>query len=234
MKAIYYILVLIILILFSITGAAQDTLQKNWDNEFFIGNKVTWGTDTWRYSGELQSRFNNNYQRLERWYLEGVATYMPSENWEIVPDLRLSVRPEFIEYRPGFGVIYKSLFGKEDKPTHQIVQQVKYQADINHKRTNHGVRYIIFYNEVINSKLIASGLGGIFYTWKPDYSGLEYIRAGAGLAYILNEQHTLNLTYFFGAKDIGHKRIYTGSIAVQLNINIRKDYKYVPAKYINY
>lgn len=213
---------------------AQEAELDKWDNQFFVGNKVTWGSDKWRYSGELQSRFIQDFQALDRWYFEGVATYQHSANWEIVPDFRFSVRPDFVEVRPGFGIIRKDLLGKADKPNQQFVQQLKYQADIGNGRTNHGLRYILFYNYVFNKKLIASGIGGVFYSWKGNYNGFEFIRAGAALAYLLNEQHSINFTYFAGAADTSPEWTFSGSFVVQLIINIRKDYKYVPAKYISF
>ncbi len=159
---------------------------------------------------------------------------MHSENWEIVPDLRLSVRPNFLEARPGLGIIRKDLIKNGEKVNQQFVQQLKYQADIGNGRTNHGLRYIMFYNNVLNKKLIASAIGGVFYSWKGNYNGLEFIRAGGGLAYIVSEQHSINFTYFTGIADTGDEWVFAGSFVVQLIINIRKDYKYVPAKYISF
>lgn len=212
--------------------AAQDEIDK-WDNQLFIGNKVSWGSHDWRYSAELQSRFIEDYQALDRWYFEGVASYMHSENWEVVPDFRFSVRPDFVEARPGFGIIRKDLIGIEGAPNQQFVQQLKYQADIGDGRTDHGLRYIMFYNYVFDKKIIVSGIGGVFYSWKDDYNGFEFIRAGAALAYVLNEQHSINFTYYVGAADTSPEKTFSGSFVVQLIINIRKDYKYVPAKYIS-
>ena len=223
-----------ILILFVHAALAQDEELDKWDNQFFVGNKVSWGNDKWRYSAELQSRFIQDFQALDRWYFEGVATYQHSANWEIVPDFRFSIRPDFVEARPGFGIIRKDLIGKEEAPNQQLVHQLKYQADIGNNRTNHGLRYIMFYNYVFNKKLIASGIGGVFYSWKDDYKGFEFIRAGAALAYVLNEQHSINFTYFAGAADTSPEWTFSGSFVVQLIINIRKDYKYVPAKYISF
>ncbi|WP_430817586.1 DUF2490 domain-containing protein [Carboxylicivirga sp. RSCT41] len=231
MKAIRFIILLLVSGICRIY--AQEELDK-WDNQFFVGNKVSWGNDKWRYSGELQSRFIDDFQELDRWYLEGVMTYQHSENWEVVPDFRFSVRPEFVEVRPGLGLIRKDLIGREETPNQQFVQQLKYQVDIGNSRTNHGLRYIMFYNNVLNKSLIASAIGGVFYSWKDNYKGLEFIRAGAALAYVINEQHSINFTYFTGSADTGDDWIFSGSFVVQLVINIRKDYKYVPAKYINF
>lgn len=224
---------MLLLLVFNAVFSQEEEIDK-WDNQFFVGNKVTWGSDRWRYSAELQSRFIQDFQALDRWYFEGVATYQHSANWEIVPDFRFSVRPDFVEVRPGFGLIRKDLIGKEGAPNQQFVQQLKYQADIGNGRTNHGLRYIMFYNYVFNKKLIASGIGGVFYSWKDDYNGFEFIRAGAALAYVLNEQHSINFTYFAGAADTSPEWTFSGSFVVQLIINIRKDYKYVPAKYISF
>ncbi|WP_289053820.1 hypothetical protein [Carboxylicivirga marina] len=231
MKNFSLVIILLILIFCPCNTQSQETVS-NWDNQFFIGNKVTWGSENWRYSGELQTRFVQNYQSLDRWFVEGVATYMASQHYELVPDLRISVRPEFMEYRPGFGVIRKDILGKGENRHQQFVQQLKYQADIGNSRVNHGLRYILFYNNVLNEKLIATGIGGVFYSWKPNFNGVEYIRAGGGLAYIISDQHTINFTYFVGAADIGDDWVYSGSFVVQLIINIRKAYKYIPAKYI--
>lgn len=233
---IYKLLFLVLLLPFSEFSFAQEegSIDK-WDNQFFVGNKVSWGNDKWRYSGELQSRFIQDFQALDRWYFEGVATYQHSANWEVVPDFRFSVRPDFVEARPGFGIIRKDLIGERDDPhVQQLMHQVKYQADIGDGRTNHGLRYIMFYNYVFDKKLIVSGIGGVFYSWKPDYNGFEFIRAGAALGYVLNEQHSINFTYFVGAADTSPEWTFAGSFVVQLIINIRKDYKYVPAKYISF
>ena len=51
-----------------------------WDQLFFFGNKVSWGKEKWKYSGELQIRLQDNGQSLDNWYLEGVASYMPSKH----------------------------------------------------------------------------------------------------------------------------------------------------------
>jgi hypothetical protein len=229
-----YKLFFILLLMCTQAVIAQEEEIKKWDNQFFAGNKVTWGNDKWRYSGELQSRFIQDFQALDRWFFEGVASYMHSEHWEIVPDFRFSVRPEFLEARPGFGIIRKDLIRNEDKVNQQFVQQLKYQADIGNNRTNHGVRYILFYNNVLRENLIATAIGGVFYSWKDNFAGVEFIRAGGALAYILNEQHSMNFTYFVGAADTGNDWVYSGSFVVQLVINIKKDYKYVPAKYISF
>lgn len=229
--------VLIVCLLAAGIGGLHSQVAEpvdKWDNQFFIGNKVSWGSEKWRYSGELQSRFIKDYQALDRWFFEGVATYMHSAKWEFVPDLRFSVRPDFVEIRPGLGVIRKNLIGKDEAKRQQLVQQLKYQADIGNSRTNHGLRYILFYNRVLSKKLIASGIGGVFYSWKDQFKGIEFIRGGGTLAYLVNEQHSINFSYLAGAADTGQDWIFSGSFIVQLVINIRKDYKYVPAKYINF
>lgn len=61
-----------------------------------MGNKVTWGSDKLRYSEELQSRFVQDFQAVDRWYFEGVATNMYSKSWEIVPDFRLMMLDKHI------------------------------------------------------------------------------------------------------------------------------------------
>lgn len=204
-----------------------------WDQLFFFGNKVSWGKEKWKYSGELQIRLQENGQSLDNWYLEGVASYMPSKHWEVVPDFRFSIHPEQVEYRPGLGVLRKDLFLSKTDKGHQIVNQVKIQADFQPGNVNTGLRYILFYNYLASEKIILSGLGGIFYTWKDNFTGLEYIRAGGGAAYIFNMQHSLNLLYLVGVGNLGDSWNTQGNLVLQLVINVNKDYKYVPAKYLN-
>jgi len=214
--------------------AQAESEPPGWDQQFFFGNKVSWGAEKWKYSGEIQFRFKDNGHSLDNWYLEGVASYMPSKHWEIVPDFRFSIHPEHVEYRPGFGVLRKDLFLAGNGKGHQIVNQLKYQVDFQPRNVNSGLRYILFYNYMASEKIILTGVGGIFYSWKENFTGLEYIRAGGGAAYVLNMQHSLNLLYFIGTVNLGNSWIYQGNIVLQLVININKDYKYVPAKYLNF
>lgn len=225
------------ILIFSSTSAAYAQSESEppaWDQQFFFGNKVTWGGKDWKYSGELQVRLRDYGQSLDNWYLEGVASYMPSKKWEIVPDLRISIHPDQVEYRPGFGVLRKDLLRTEENKGHQIVNQLKYQVDFQPGNLNSGLRYVLFYNYVASEKIILSGMGGVFYSWKDQFTGFEYIRGGAGAAYIFNKQHALNLIYFVGAANLVDSWGYQGNLLLQLVINIDKDYQYVPAKYVSF
>jgi len=73
-----------------------------------------------------------------------------------------------------------------------------------------------------------------FYRWQDDFKGVQLNCLGAGLAYLINVQHSVNVTYFVGFTDSDETWTSQGSAFVQLIININKDYKYVPAKYINF
>lgn len=205
-----------------------------WDQLLFFGNKVSWGQEKWKYSGEFQVRLQDYGQALDNWFLEGVASYMPSENWEIVPDFRLSIHPDQVEYRPGFGLLRKDLFRTGENKAHQFVNQLKYQADFQPGSVNHGLRYILFYNYLASEKILFTAVGGIFYSWKKNFTGIEFIRGGPGISYIFNRQHSLNFLYFVGTANQGNSWIYQGNFITQLVINIDRDYKYVPAKYINF
>lgn len=214
---------------------AQETGDPDrWDNQLFLGNKVAAVKGNWKFSGELQVRLKNDFRELDRWFLEGVATYMPSRHWEIVPDYRLSIKPANIEHRPGLGILRKDLYGPEENKKHQLVHQLKWQADISTGYVNHGIRYVFFYNYVLSEKLIPNAAAGIFYRWSEGFTGLQFIRLGAGLAYILDVKHSLNFSYFLGITDTGTNWTFQGIPFVQLIININRDYKYLPAKYINF
>jgi hypothetical protein len=202
----------------------------NWDNEIYIGNKVAAASGNFRFSGELQVRLKDNMQSLNNWFVEGVATYLLSEKFEITPDFRVTIKPEEIEYRPGLGVVYK--FTKKD---FQFVNQLKWQLDIdNNNNQDHGVRYAIFTNRKLNEKLISSFAFGAFYRWADGFNGFEFFRFGPGLAYVINAQHTINFNYLLSAKNNRQYWEWAGIPVIQLVININKDYKYVPAKYISF
>ncbi len=56
---------------FSITCFSQELVEVDkWDNQLFLGNKVAWGKDKWRYSGELQVRLKDNMKGLSEWFIE--------------------------------------------------------------------------------------------------------------------------------------------------------------------
>lgn len=224
-------LIILLLIIGQITSFAQEIEEVDkWDNQLFLGNKVAWGKNSWRYSGELQVRLNDNMQGLSEWYVEGVATYMQSENWEFTPDYRFSIKPDRVESRFGGATVFKKLWEKS-----QLVHQVKGQIDMIHGgESTYGARYAIFYNKKISDKILATSIAGIFYRWSNEFTGLQFARAGLGLSYIFDVAHSLNFSYFVGATDTGNEWTFQGIPTVQFIININKEYKYLPAKYFDF
>lgn len=223
-----FYLAIIVILLRTTPALAQET--DTWDNQLFVGNKVVYGRNKWNYSGELQFRLKDNLQALDNWFLEGVATYLASKYWEIVPDYRFSVKPTSTEYRPGLGVLFKLL-----SPKWQFVNQVKYQADMSSKGTvGHGLRHVVFLNRILTEKLVPTLAAGYFYRWKENFSDLEFIRFGAGINILFDPVHTLTISYFVGVANTGKRWNWSGIPLLQLTIRIRKDWIYVPAKYINF
>ena len=226
---------MVAMILINLSLSAQESEDDSqWDNQLFIGNKIAMAKDSWRYSGELQVRLKDNAQSLDRWFFEFVATYMPSEHWEVVPDYRFSIKPENVEHRPGFGVLRKDLFGSGNNSKHQLVHQLKWQADIGNGYFDNGLRYVFFYNYVLNQKFIPNAAAGVFYRWSEEFTGFQFFRIGGGLSYIIDVKHSLNFSYFLGITDTGTDWTFQGIPFIQLVININRDFKYVPAKYINF
>jgi hypothetical protein len=216
----------LLLSVFSAEGLAQD----NWDNQLFVGNKVSWGSGQWKYSGELQFRVKDNMSTLDNWFIEGVASYLPSEHWELAPDFRFSVKSNSQEYRPGFGVLYKILSSKL-----QFVNQLKYQADFSSNGTfGHGLREVIFLNFIVTEKYIPFIAVGAFYRWRKDFSDFEFVRIGGGLNIRFDPLHILSVSYFVGALNHGDRWTFSGIPLLQFSINIRSDWMYVPAKIINF
>jgi len=173
-------------------------------------------------------RFKENMGSLDVWFGEFVASYLAGANIEIVPDIRISRKYKNVEFRPGFGVIFKTIKGK-----FQIVNQVKWQFDYGtNNEYDQTLRYVFFLNYVPNPKLVLTAIAGTFAEIGPNFSGWMGVRAGVGAAYIFDKQHSINFGYYYGlfnSKDGFFTNL--GIINFQLIINLTKDYKYLPAKY---
>ena len=39
---------------------------------------------------------------------------------------------------------------------------------------------------------------GLFYRWQNDFTGIQFIRVGGGLSYLIDVKHALNFSYFVG------------------------------------
>lgn len=209
-----------------------ETPVDLWDNTLYYSNKLAWGSETWRQSAEFQTRFRNDFSELEQWHVEYVATYLANKNLEIVPDFRFTRKPNRVEYRPGFGLVFKHTKNKTF-----FVHQVKYQYDAKTSDTfdSQGMRYGMFINHLFNEHWVGSFLVGGLYEWGENFTGFLGMRSGFAAAYIFNEVHSLNIGYFYGL--INDKQggwTHLGIPSFQLIINIRKQYKYQPAKYINF
>ena len=233
MKKITLILFLFLTVIgFSQSNPIEEENNRNWDNTMFAGNKFTYGSsDKWRHSAEFQTRYKDDLGALDNWLVEYAGTYLYKKNWEIVPDFRFTRKPERYEYRPGIGVIYKSV--NEEKRT-QLVHQVKYQYDIRTEGepNSHGLRYVAFYNKVINDELVITALAGGLFEYGEEFNGFLGLRTGGSAAYVINKAHSVNIGYFYGL--INEKtNDYTnvGVFSLSLIINISRDYKYLPAKY---
>ncbi len=221
------------LLLLSITTYSQEEeySKNDWDNKLYLSNKISWGTERWIYSGEIQIRLEDNMQSLDNWYVEGVASYLLSKKIEFVPDLRLIVKPNETIIRPGFGIFYK-LYSKKV----QYVNQVKWQIDIDNPdgNTDNALRYVLYINYKLNEKLVGNFLAGALYRWTDDFSDFELIRTGPGITYIINDRHSFSFNYFLSIDNNHIDWEWSGIPSIQLKINIDKDYKFLPAKYFSF
>jgi len=200
---------------------AQETIEnaKNWDNQLYMSDMLTWTSPRWKYSAEVQVRLIDNMQSLEQWYVEGVASYQFSDNIEFIPDLRISIRPDKMVIRPGLGMLYKF-----DKGGFQFVNQVKWQIDFDgHGNSDNAVRYVIIMHKQFKERIIGSFIAGALYRWENDFRGVELIRIGPGMTYIFNNRHSLNFSYFLSGVDNGLGFEWAGVPFIQLVINIDKN-----------
>lgn len=230
MKSNFKNVLTLLLVCFSLISLAQEANTRNWDNIMYVSNKIGWGSnENWRNTAEFQTRFKGDFGELEQWHVEYAATHLKSEHWEFTPDFRFTKKPDHTEYRPGFGAIYKNLYEKS-----QLVHQVKYQWDKESTGySSHGLRYGLFYNYAFSEKLLGSALIGGLFEFGKEYNGFLGMRTGVSAAYVMDKAHSINVGYFYGLVDRGdHSYTHMGVLSFQLIINIRKDYKYLPAKYI--
>lgn len=220
-----------IFLLFIVNSSIVAQTDQVWDNQIYLGNKVSYGKYDWRLSTELQTRLRDDMQSLDNWYLEQVATYLYSEHFEFVPDFRVTVKPTKMEFRPGIGVLYKKKFNK-----FHFINQVKWQTDFsNHGDIDHAFREVIFLNYRCNEKIAFTSAIGFIYRWRSNWNGVQYVRMGPGFSYIFDDKHILNFSYFIGIEQgpDSYKQ-WAGVPMIQLVINVNKSYKYAPAYYFSF
>lgn len=217
---------------------AQETTKPGWDNQIYFSNKIAGGKNKIRYSGELQVRLRDNFQTLDNWYLEGVFTYLANKWLEVVPDLRFTVKPDKVEFRPGIGILLKKFV-----INWQFVNQVKWQTDFEMKgNVKQAFREVVFINyKHTNEKIVNTLVAGFIYRWTPDRNYMQYIRVGPGVSYIFDKKHILNFSYFVGVEnrllnenDEKGTWLWAGIPMIQLVINITKKYTYQPAYYFDF
>lgn len=209
---------------------SYSQVKNEWDNLFFVGNKVGLGKDKFRATGELQFRVKDNLNQLDRWFIEFTGSFLATKHWEFTLPLRFSIRQGENEFRPGLGFLYKMYPTKKIQIAHQIL----YQEDITASEAQGGLRYVLFYNHKVNDHLIPNAAAGIFYRWSDAFTGVQFVRFGAGLTTIIDGQHTVNFSYFLGISDSGQNLIYQGIPFIQLVINLGSEYEHKPAQYINF
>jgi len=228
----HIILSLLLTLSFSCVSFGQSDIDNNWDNQIYLGNKVTFGKDKWKFSTELQTRLENDFQQLDNWFIEFTANYLISEHVEIVPDFRTSVKPTKTEIRLGIGLLLKM---NTQKTT--FTNQTKLQYDIdNHGNPGIAFREVVFVNHKINDKIMATLVAGAIYRWWPEWNGFQYIRVGPGITYTFDEKHRLNMSYFVGVENNTKQWLWAGIPMIQLviNINGKDKYNYTPANYFDF
>ncbi|MDX8339046.1 DUF2490 domain-containing protein [Draconibacterium sp. IB214405] len=218
-----------LLITSQLHSMAQNSTDK-WDNELWTGARLVMGQSKWIYSVEYQTRFSQDMRQLDRWYLEGAARYLAGNHFEIVPDFRYSIRTSANECRFGTGVIYKTMFKRL-----RFINQFKAQIDIPvGKSTSYGIRNIIYFNYLLNEKWTPYIGGGPLYRIGERYTGFEVIRFGGGFHYKIDPKHLVSLNYYVGSRDTGEEILWNGVLFIQFTFTLNKEFRYVPAKTIDF
>ena len=236
LKPLFIISFGIFLLTNSIPTEAQTTPpDTSWDNWLIMGNKVVFGgQNEFKHSHEIQWRADNDLTSLNTLLYEAVFTYSPNVHWEVTPDIRYSLKPTKREIRVGLGVVRKDYVGKGIT---QIAQQVKWQGDFKSEGDyTMAMRYVPSISHIIQDKYIVGGLVAAVYQWGPSFTpSIAFIRAGPTFGIIFDNVHTLNFVPAFGAENFReYGWAYSFTPIVQLIIRVNKNYKYLPARYINF
>ncbi len=219
------------LVLFNMS---HSLFAGNVEGQIFSGIRLSKAYNYWRFTGEYQIRLEDNLRALNYHFLEFTAPYMPTQNWEIVPDFRMSMYPDRFEFRPGIGILYKYSWGKKIF-IKQFINQVKWQIDIESTgAVKHGLRYALFYNQVLNKRFLFSSGIGVLYRWSEYYNGVQFIRMIAGLVYIFDSTHSLTMTPYLGLEDPFGTILYTPGFILVANIRLKGDSKYLPARFVTF
>jgi hypothetical protein len=116
-----------------------------------------------------------------------------------------------------------------------MVHNVKWQWDKESTGYgSHGLRYALFYNYVFTEHIIGTAAAGFLFEIGEKFTDFSGLRSGLAMAYVFDKKHSINGGYFYGAINNGTSYANVGIVSLQLIINIRKDYKYVPAKYMTF
>ena len=223
---------LVIIVFAGILVANLATAQEidRWDNQLYLINKVGWGEKDWKFAGEIQGRFEQNASDLQSYHVELIASYLPNNFIEVVPDFRFTVRPTRVEFRPGFGVFIKQHFKKS-----RLIHQIKAQYDFeNTGYESFGARYAVFYHQTISEKFLGTVFGGGLYEVGELFTDWWGFRAGLSGTYLPDKTHAITAGYMFGAVNTGTEYTYIGIVTIGLIINIKSDNTYSPAKYISF
>jgi len=222
------------LVLCALSSMSQSLFSAEIEGQVFSGAKISKSFHNWRFSGEYQIRLNDNLRALDNHLIEITAPYMPVQNWEIVPDFRMTMYADRFEFRPGIGILYKASWGKKIF-VKQFINQVKWQTDFeSNGAVKHGLRYALFYNQVLGKKLLFSSGIGILYRWSDNYNGVQFIRMIAGLVYVFDSTHSLTMTPYLGLEDPFGRITYTPGFILVANFSLKGDSKYLPARFVTF
>lgn len=226
-------LLLAIFLFMGLSLMAQESEDPyEWDNLLYVGNKVSWGGKKFKNSVELQFRLQNNMRNLQQYFIEYVGTWLINKNVEIAPDFRIAIRPHRTDFRPGLGVVLKHYSGKTSF-VHQIKGQIDFESTGGSTQT---IRYFPSINYSINEKWLISGVVGAYYKLSEQQNDFSAFIVGIGCAYIINDQHGINLSYLYAEQQnfVDDLWFPAGGIILRLIINVNKEYDHEPAKYINF
>jgi len=198
---------------------AQQEIKEdsNWDNQLYLSSKVTMSFPTWKLSGEIQARLEDNMQDLKTVYTEGVASFPVLRDVEFVSDFRISKKPDETVLRPGLGFLYKPYINN-----FQFVNQIKWQNDFHTSDGRHenALRYVLVIHKQFTPRIIGSFLAGALYRWSDDFQGTELIRTGPGVTYIFNRRYSIFVNYYLSVVNNHEDWEWSGIPFVQLIINL--------------
>jgi hypothetical protein len=192
--------VLLLFVVVSPTAAGEADWQL-WSGVFARDIRPESAFD---YSVEYQVRLKEDMSALKVHYFELYALYKAGHGVTAYSGYRFSIRPARHEQRLFAGLFYRHALRKEGKEpenrrlvlTHQFMAQRDFNAKYNNVLLDSStVRYAMYFERRVSHHWVPTLIVGGIYTWNSEFTGVDLLRAAAGVRYIRNNGDRIQMLF---------------------------------------